>query len=153
MGLLSNLFGSSSDNRGHPPKPDDTGPRSEEIVVDVYETAFHYKNGDTETAKTYGQHRNRAQKVVYNDEFTASQNWTGKGISSGFEPRVVSYKVLTRDPIDEYVGTETWRVTWEQDYEKKMWNHGGFKCWEPVAKNVEYELVEGVDDGQSERDD
>lgn len=153
MGLIEDLFGSSedesSDEPDHPPKPDDAGHNTKEVEYDVYETTFHYENGDTETLRTYGQYKNGADTVSYNMEFSASQSAFLEEPSYGFSTQTFSYRVLTREPVDEKIGTETWLLEWDLEYKKYTRWDDSFKEWSPRVRNVEYELVDGVDDGQN----
>lgn len=146
MGILSRLTslrGSQDDER--PPKPEDEQ-REEKIERDVYRVTVEYRNGDTETFDTYGRYNTGSHKITYNVELQPkTKNYSDPGDAAyTYDRRRIHWGVLARDPVEERVGTETWRLTWIVTYQEKT-KFGEFVRWEPHAENPELERIEPAD--------
>jgi len=114
MGLIARLAFWRDNSTGEmPPKPDtETGETKREF--DVFETTIHYRNGDTETFKSYGIEGRGADLI----EFSVPEvHASGKRLYT--RTRREMYEVLEREPTLKKVGTETWVNEWSKDWRER----------------------------------
>lgn len=104
--------GSSSDD---PPKPA-VGERSKEVTLSVYAVDLEYRNGDTETLRTYGLYGREKHGVRYKMAPRYHEPFMDGKPYVTYSKRTVNYEVLAREPILREVGEETWELRWWQDY-------------------------------------
>lgn len=87
-------------------------PQSYTLDLDVYEVTVEYRNGDVETFETYLTSLRRDHEVSFKVEPKTRRSYNRGSPSIEYTRRPISFEVLARDPIEEHIATETWKVSY-----------------------------------------
>ncbi|NUC75026.1 hypothetical protein HTZ84_22435 [Haloterrigena sp. SYSU A558-1] len=112
--LLSTLLGRGKS--APEPEPEPEPEVAEETVtkeLDVHEVTATFQNGDTETFEAYNVYSRGSDSVTFNVETDLQWSLSSGDPYISYNRRTLSFHVMTREPVLEQIGTETWELRYE----------------------------------------
>ena len=97
---------------------------TEQVTKDEYKVTIHYRNGDIETRRCFGVHRDESQFEMLTEVVADDMGGLFEREDMlSYDREVINYETLSREPIAEQIGSATFAVSWLIDYEWELFGH------------------------------
>lgn len=137
-----------TNERPEKPEPED---KSKSYDLTRYEATIEYRNGDTETFECYGV-SNRGDHYITFHTGPYGHTTYNRTVTNSFDRRSENYETLAREPILEELATDTFTLTWTEDYVWERPRHSSYDsdeewCAKPADVELSIERDTGGGDG------